>query len=65
MAATGWGPVANASMNPARSFGPAVASGAWDHHWIYWAGPVAGAVLAVIAYELLRPGWPPTDPERS
>ncbi|WBL37417.1 aquaporin [Tepidiforma flava] len=65
MAATGWGPVANASMNPARSFGPAVASGAWDAHWVYWLGPGLGAVLAAFAYELLRPGAPPPPPERS
>jgi len=55
VAATGWGPVAGASMNPARSFGPAIASGVWDYHWVYWLGPVAGAALAVAAYEILRP----------
>jgi aquaporin Z len=54
MAATGWGPVAGASMNPARSFGPALAANVWTAHWVYWLAPVAGALLAVAAYEILR-----------
>lgn len=53
-AATGWGPVANASMNPARTFGPAVAANVWEAHWVYWVGPLAGAALAALVYELLR-----------
>jgi MIP family channel proteins len=53
-AATGWGPVANASLNPARTFGPAVAANVWDSHWVYWAGPLAGTLLAALVYEVLR-----------
>ncbi|KAF1936533.1 aquaporin-like protein [Clathrospora elynae] len=43
------------SLNPARSFGPAVITGVWPgHHWIYWLGPLLGAVLAVVFYRLMK-----------
>lgn len=63
-AATGWGPVANASMNPARTFGPAIAADVWDAHWLYWVAPIAGALIAAAVYELLRePHTPGVGPE--
>ncbi|MGH2598769.1 MAG: aquaporin, partial [Dehalococcoidia bacterium] len=48
------GPASGASMNPARSFGPALVSGAWESQWIYYAGPLTGAVIGVLTYEFLR-----------
>jgi aquaporin NIP len=48
------GPITGASMNPARSFGPALAAGEWDDFWIYLAGPLLGDVLGAIAYQLVR-----------
>jgi MIP family channel proteins len=50
------GPLTGASMNPARSFGPAIANGLWAGHWVYWLGPLAGAALAVFTYGYLRHG---------
>ena len=48
------GPISGASMNPARSFGPALVAGQWLHHWVYWAGPVLGASLGALVYQWLR-----------
>ncbi len=47
-------PVSGVSMNPARSFGPALASGDWRSYWVYIAGPLAGALIAVGCAIVLR-----------
>ncbi|XP_073142617.1 probable aquaporin TIP1-1 [Henckelia pumila] len=46
------GPFTGASMNPAVSFGPALLGWNWSNQWAYWAGPLIGAGLAAIVYEV-------------
>ncbi|MDP9353586.1 MAG: MIP family channel protein [Chloroflexota bacterium] len=48
------GPVSGASMNPARSFGPALVGWEWTAHWIYWVAPVLGTTLGALLYTWLR-----------
>ena len=48
------GPISGASMNPARSIGPAVVSGDLDSLWIYMIAPVIGACVGALAYEFTR-----------
>ena len=56
------GPLTGASMNPARSFGPAVAGWLWSAHWMYWLAPITAMMTAARAYEFLRPAHAPNLP---
>ena len=62
--------ISGTSVNPARSFGPAVISGEWHGWWIYWVGPVIGALLALLVcnslakrIEVAKLYYFDTDPE--
>lgn len=49
-------PVSGTSLNPARSFGPALVSGRWTDQWLYFTAPPLGALLAVAAFRALAAG---------
>ena len=55
------GPLTGSSLNPARSFGPAVVSGSFEGHLIYWIGPILGAVSAGLLYDRLFLRGEPTS----
>lgn len=48
------GPISGASMNPARSIGPALVSGVWTDQWIYLLAPILGAIIGGFLYQVLR-----------
>ncbi|PPD98974.1 hypothetical protein GOBAR_DD03998 [Gossypium barbadense] len=57
------GPFDGAAMNPARAFGPALVGWRWNHHWIYWVGPLIGGGLAALMYEyMVIPAAEPAHP---
>jgi glycerol uptake facilitator-like aquaporin len=46
-------PFTGAALNPARAFGPALASTHWSNQGVYWVGPIAGGCLAGLIYDAL------------
>lgn len=52
-------PVDGCSINPARSLATAITNNKWDDHWVFWAGPLIGGILAALVWEaVLRPEQP-------
>ena len=59
------GPISGASMNPARSAGPARVSGDLHALWIYLLAPVVGATVGAVTYQFVRGSTPPESAENT
>lgn len=59
------GPISGASMNPARSFGPARIALDWTSLWVYFVGPIVGGIIGALLYQLIRQPEAPAQAERS
>ncbi|MBU6392891.1 MAG: aquaporin, partial [Planctomycetes bacterium] len=45
------GTISGGAMNPVRAFGPAIASGQFTHHYVWWIGPILGGIAAAVVYD--------------
>ncbi|XP_063813123.1 aquaporin-5-like [Pseudophryne corroboree] len=52
------------SMNPARSFGPALITGNFRYHWIFWVGPITGGIIACLIYDYVLAPYSVSTSER-
>ncbi|XP_021967005.1 aquaporin AQPAn.G isoform X3 [Folsomia candida] len=55
------GPFTGASMNPARTLGPSVVASHFDNHWVYWIGPISGAITAAVLYHQIFRAFSPEE----
>ncbi|MBI2939079.1 MAG: aquaporin [Chloroflexi bacterium] len=59
------GSLTGAAMNPSRAFGPALVGSLWADQWLYWVGPIVGAVIAALLYAYVVEERPAQEPKRA